>query len=126
MGFIARLFGREDEVVTVAEFDPEQVRPAIDALIDALGQLADAMDQDEAPLANPGWRGRLRDLREARGGLRLLTRRKDFSREDLFEVLTTVRPLYRGTPPRDYEHLAALNSIVVAQIEAVHLAASRD
>ncbi|NHB85815.1 hypothetical protein G7085_17965 [Tessaracoccus sp. HDW20] len=98
MGFIARLFGREDEV-TVSAFDPEQVRPAIDALIDALGQLTDAMDQDEAPLSNPGWRGRLRDLRDARGGLRLLTRNKQFTREDLFEVLTTVRPLYRAPRP---------------------------
>ena len=123
MGFISRLLGREDDVVTVTAFEPEQVRPDIDALIDALGQLADAMDQVDAPMSNPGWRGRLRDLRDARGGLRLLTRRKDFTKDDLFEVLTTVRPLYRGTPPRDYEHLAALNTVVVAGIEAVHRAA---
>ncbi len=124
MGIFARLFSREETVMTVVEFDREAVRPHLNALIDALGQLADAMDDDAARMSNPGWRGRLKDLRNARGDLRLLTRRAEFSKDELFEVLTTVRPLYRGQPPKDFAHLASLNTVVVAQIEAVHLAAN--
>ncbi len=124
MGIFGRLFSREETVMTVVEFDREAVRPHLNALIDALGQLADAMDDDAAPMSNPGWRGRLKDLRNARGDLRLLTRRAEFSKDELFEVLTTVRPLYRGQPPKDFAHLASLNTVVVAQIEAVHLAAN--
>ncbi|AQP51875.1 hypothetical protein [Tessaracoccus flavescens] len=124
MGIFARLFSREETVMTVVEFDREAVRPHLNALIDALGQLADAMDDDAARMSNPGWRGRLKDLRNARGDLRLLTRRAEFSKDELFEVLTTVRPLYRGQPPKDFAHLASLNTVVVAEIEAVHLAAN--
>lgn len=124
MGIFARLFSHEETVMTVVEFDREAVRPHLNALIDALGQLADAMDDDAARMSNPGWRGRLKDLRNARGDLRLLTRRAEFSKDELFEVLTTVRPLYRGQPPKDFAHLASLNTVVVAQIEAVHLAAN--
>lgn len=98
MGIFARLFSHEETVMTVVEFDREAVRPHLNALIDALGQLADAMDDDAARMSNPGWRGRLKDLRNARGDLRLLTRRAEFSKDELFEVLTTVRPLYRGRP----------------------------
>lgn len=124
MGIFARLFSHEETVMTVVEFDREAVRPHLNALIDALGQLADAMDDDAARMSNPGWRGRLKDLRNARGDLRLLTRRAEFSKDELFEVLTTVRPLYRGQPPKDFAHLASLNTVVVAEIEAVHLAAN--
>lgn len=127
MGIFDKLFGRSpsDDAATPTPsfFDPDAVRPTLDELIGALGELADAMDTDDAPLSNPGWRGRLRDLRDARGDLRLLTRKATFSKDDLYEVLTTVRPLYRGEPPRDFAHLQALNSRVVDGIEAVHRAA---
>lgn len=124
MGFLGRLFGREDVDVVVSDFSAESVRIPLSELIEALGDLADAMAGDDAPLANPGWRGRLRDLRNARSELRTLARNPEFTKDDLFEVLTTVRPLYRGEPPRGYEHLAPLNSNVAARIDAVHRAAS--
>ena len=76
-------------------------------------------------MSNPGWRGRLRDLRNARGELRLLSRKATFTKDDLFEVLTTVRPLYRGEPPKDFARLADLNDRVVDGIEAVYAAAAR-
>lgn len=123
MGIFDRLFKRDDGPAIVSEFNLDSTRVEVDALIDALGQLADAMDQADAPMSNPGWRGRLRDVRNARGDLRLLTRRQTFSKDDLYEVLTTVRPLYRGDPPKDFAHLASLNTVVIAQIEAVHRAA---
>jgi hypothetical protein len=82
------------------------------------------MDTEDAPMSNPGWRGRVRDLRSADGDLRMLSRRTTFEREDLFEVLVGVRPLYRGDPPPAYAHLAGLNDDVTAAIDAVD-AASR-
>lgn len=126
MGLLGKLFGRNDDVEDAppAAFDVAAVRPHIDELVVALGELADAMDAPDAPLSNPGWRGRQRDLREARGGFRLLTRRQQFTKDELYEVLTTVRPLYRGEPPKDFATLAPLNERVVAAIDAVHDAAS--
>ncbi|MDO5677330.1 MAG: hypothetical protein Q4G35_07455 [Propionibacteriaceae bacterium] len=126
MGILSKLFGRssdDDAPVTLSPFSSDGVRPSVEALMAAIGKLADAMDTDDAPLSNPGWRGRLRDLRNARGELRLLTRKPAFTKDDLFEVLTTVRPLYRGEPPKDFAHLAELNTAVVDAIEAVHQAA---
>ena len=127
MGILGKLFGRssDDAEVTPAHFDSEAVREPVDELIGALGELADAMDTEDAPMSNPGWRGRLRDLRNARGELRLLSRKPTFSKDDLFEVLTTVRPLYRGEPPKDFARLADLNDRVVDGIEAVYAAAAR-
>lgn len=126
MGILGKLFGRsqdDDAPTTLSPFDCETVRPHVDDLVLALGELADAMDAEDAPLSNPGWRGRLRDLRNARGGLRMLTRRSTFTKDDLYEELTTVRPLFRGEPPKDFAHLAELNQRVVDGIEAVHQAA---
>ena len=124
MGLFDKLLGRADQPSAPRGFDAAAIRPAISDLIEALGSLADAMDTEDAPLTNPGWRGRLRDLRNARGELRMLARKPDFSRDDLFEVLTTVRPLFRGEPPKDFAHLAALNAAVADGIERVHAAAS--
>ena len=127
MGILDKLFGRGDDQANdpaPAPFDAANVRPHIDELIAALGELADSMDTEDAPMANPGWRGRMLDRRNARGELRLLARKPTFSKDDLFEVLTTVRPLYRGEPPKDFARLADLNDRVVEGIEAVYQAAS--
>lgn len=127
MGILSKLFGRssdDDGPVVLAPFDHEAVRSPLNDLIGAMGELAEAMESDQAPMSNPGWQGRLRDLRNARGDLRLLTRKPTFTKDDLFEVLTTVRPLYRGEPPKDFAHLAHLNERVVDGIEAAHRAAS--
>lgn len=122
MGFFSRLLGRDEPEPQPSTFDCEAVRLQLNSLIGSLGLLADAMDHEDAPLSNPGWRGRLRDLRDARGDLRILTRKATFDKDALFEVLSTIRPLYRGEPPKDFAHLAELNTAVVDGIEAVHLA----
>lgn len=128
MGILDKLFGRDKDVddhLPAKDFDSAAVRLHVDELIIALGELAEGMDTPEAPLTNPGWRGRLRDLRESRGDLRILTRRSAFAKDDLYEVLTCVRPIYRGEPPKDFAHLAPLNERVVEAIESVHRAASQ-
>ncbi len=125
MGLLDKILGRGGAADdTPGPFDCERVKAAIGPLATALGALADAMDTDDAPMSNPGWSGRVRDLRNAGGQLRMLAGRTSFEREDLFDVLVGVRPLYRGAPPAAYAHLSGLNDDVTAAIEAVH-AASR-
>ena len=124
MGLLDKILGRGGAADdTPGPFDCERVKAAIGPLATALGALADAMDTDGAPMSNPGWSGRVRDLRNASGQLRMLASRPSFEREDLFDVFVGVRPLYRGTPPASYAHLSSLNDDVVAAIEAVHAAA---
>lgn len=123
MGWLNKLFGAATNDAQTQQFDSSAVRPALNELIDALGALAEAMDTPDAPLSNPGWRGRLRDVRNARGDLRLLTRRPDFERDDLYEVLTTVRPVYRGQPPKDFARLSTANERVISAIDALYAAA---
>ena len=89
---------------------------------DPLGEL-DGLQPFGALFQYPASDGRVRDLRGSRADLRLLSGRGTFERDDLFEVLVGVRPLYRGTPPAAFAHLAALNDEVRAAIEAVHAAA---
>ncbi len=127
MGLLDKILGRGGAAAADAgpgPFDCEAVKDALVPLVDALGALADAMDTDDAPMTNPGWSGRVRDLRGSRADLRLLMSRGSFERDDLFEVLVGVRPLYRGAPPAAFAHLAGLNDDVRSAIEAVH-AASR-
>lgn len=124
MGFLDRLLRRDDDGdVVLSPFSPDQVRPQLSGLIEALTALIDAMETPDSPMSNPGWRGRLRDLHSSRGDLRMLAR-KNFTRDDLFEVLTCVRPVYRGTPPKEFVRLSHLNDEVIAAIEDVHSAAS--
>lgn len=124
MGILDRLLRRDDDGdVVLSPFTPDQVRPELSSLIEALTALIDSMETPESPLSNPGWRGRLRDLHSSRGDLRMLARR-EFSRDDLFEVLTCVRPIYRGTPPKEFARLEPLNDQVIAAIERVHDAAA--
>lgn len=126
MGFLDRLLRRDDDgEVVLSPFSPDRVRPELSGLIEALTALIDAMETPDSPLSNPGWRGRLRDLHSSRGDLRMLARR-DFTRDELFEVLTCVRPVYRGTPPKEFVRLSDLNEQVIAAIERVHAAASVD
>lgn len=125
MGIFDKLFGRSSATQQPAarQFDAEAVRPSLTNLADALGELADAMDTPDSPMHNPGWLGRVRDLRDARGGIRILLKQPTFERDDVFEAVITARPLFRGTPPQQYAHLEALNARVIEAIDAVHEAA---
>ncbi|MFT3887206.1 MAG: hypothetical protein QM713_03460 [Arachnia sp.] len=125
MGLLDRILGRgaAEEDTPPAPFDCTAAKAAIGPLADALGALAEAMDTEDAPTANPGWRGRLKDLRGSAVDLRQLAKRGSFQREELFDVLVGVRPLYRGTAPDAYAHLAAQNEAVVRAIAAVEDAA---
>lgn len=121
MGLFDKLFGGSPRGAQ-GQFDRERVLGAVQPLIAALDALANTMKAEESNRCNPGWEGRLRDLRSSSAALELLKRNPSFEKDDLFEVLTTVRPLFRGAPPAGFEHLADLNAAVVAGIEGVHAA----
>lgn len=117
MGWLGRLFkgGQEDEDAPVVErpLDLEVRRAQLSDLDAALTALLEAMDAPPAPIDNPGWRGRRGDLTVTRSSVRTLRDATTFTRDDLFEVLTTIRPVFgRGQAPAGLEHLAALSERV--------------
>ena len=77
-----------------------------------LEELIEAMQAQTARMENPGWRGRVRDYSYALGGVRELLGHP--TRDGLYEVLGSVRPLYRGPVPQGYEALAGLNERLLA------------
>lgn len=72
-----------------------------------LEEMVEAMQSQTARMDNPGWRGRARDYSYALGGVRELLGHP--TRDGLYDVLGSVRPLYRGPVPEGYEALADLN-----------------
>ena len=81
-------------------------------LLTTLEEIVDAMQSQTARMDNPGWRGRARDYVYAIGGVRELLGHP--TRDGLYEVLGSVRPLYRGPAPGGYEALAGLNERLLA------------
>ena len=81
-------------------------------LCTTLEEIVDAMQSQTARMDNPGWRGRARDYLYALGGVRELLGHP--TRDGLYEVLGSVRPLYRGPVPEGYEALAGLNERLLA------------
>jgi len=77
-----------------------------------LEEIVEAMQSQTARMDNPGWRGRARDYSYALGGVRELLGHP--TRDGLYEVLGSVRPLYRGPVPDGYEALAGLNERLLA------------
>lgn len=77
-----------------------------------LEELVDAMQSQTARMDNPGWRGRARDYSYALGGVRELFGHP--TRDGLYDVLGSVRPLFRGPAPEGYEALAGLNERLLA------------
>ena len=77
-----------------------------------LKELVEAMQAQTARMDNPGWRGRALDYSYALGGVRELLGHP--TRDGLYEVVGSVRPLYRGPVPEGYEALAGLNVRLLA------------
>lgn len=118
MGLFSKLFGRDEEA-PVREIDVDAKRKELVELEDALGALARRMRDDEFPVDNPGWQGRLKDLFAARADTQRLESKPDLTRQDILDHVVGVRPLYRGEPSPLYAPLAAENDRVVAALEAL-------
>jgi hypothetical protein len=106
---LARVRGASDDDSPVVERPLNMgVRAAqLTELRTTLKEIVEAMQAQTARMDNPGWRGRARDYSYGLGGVRELLDHP--TRDGLYEVLGSVRPLYRGPVPEGYEALADLN-----------------
>jgi hypothetical protein len=100
----------DDEVDEGADpvVDREARRPQLDELDEALRALARQLAADTDRMRNPGWSGRVADLRAlAREAVDLGA--TEFSRAELLDVVASVGPLPRGA---EYEPFAAAQARV--------------
>src|SRR5664280_961685 len=116
---LARVRGASDDDSPVVE-RPLNMDVRAGQLADlrtALEEIVEAMQAQTARMDNPGWRGRARDYTYALGGIRELLGHP--TRDGLYEVVGSVRPLYRGQVPDGYEALAGLNERLLAALAAL-------
>ncbi len=112
---VSRFRGGNDETPVAERPLNMDVRgPQLTELRVTLEELVAAMQSNTARMDNPGWRGRARDYTYALGGIRELMGAP--TRDGLYDVLGSVRPLYRGPVPEGYEELAALNDRLLAAL----------
>lgn len=125
MGFLSKLFGKgdakidDDVPVAPTAVNLEVRRAQLAELSSALKALRLEMMEPGNPLGNPGWKGRIDDLGGAGFDIDRLAGRT-FGRDDMYEGLCGVRPLYRGKAPEAYAHLAAHNQRVIDALEALY------
>ncbi|HSK26765.1 MAG TPA: hypothetical protein VK894_07640 [Jiangellales bacterium] len=127
MGLLDRLRGRdpEDDGAAAVEapeppLDAETRGAQLDALEQALRTLSRAM-ADDAHIANPGWSGRVDDLRFAANEAGRLSH-EGFTRADLLDLVNQVRPLYPpglATPPAEYAAYAEMQAQVLDAVAAL-------
>lgn len=107
--------GSGDEAVVERPVDVEARKSQLTELEDALRTLARAMTSRDDLMTNPGWRGRVDDLRFAANEASRLSG-SGFDRTALLDLAAEVRPLYRGTNvPAEYapyvdEHERVVNA----------------
>jgi hypothetical protein len=111
---LARVRGASDDDSPVVErpLNMDVRAGQLTELRTTLKEIVEAMQAQTARMDNPGWRGRARDYSYALGGVRELLDHP--TRDGLYEVLGSVRPLYRGPVPEGYEALADLNARLLA------------
>ncbi len=115
---LTRVRGGDDDTPVSDRLLNMDVRAAqLNELRSTLEELVSAMQAQTARMDNPGWRGRARDYTYALGGVRDVLGTP--TREGLYEVLGSVRPLYRGSVPEGYEALAGLNERLLAALAAL-------
>lgn len=120
---VKEMFSRDVGVDTppVIRLDMDARRAQLDELENALRLLARAMAAEEERMSNPGWRGRVEDLRFAANEAGRLGH-EGFDRAALHDLTAQVRPLYAGdSAPVEYapyadEHERVL--VAVAQLRA--------
>jgi hypothetical protein len=115
---LARVRGGDDEAPVADRPLNMDVRAAqLNELRATLEEIIHAMESQTDRMDNPGWRGRARDYSYALGGVRDVLGTP--TRDGLYEVLGSVRPLYRGPVPMGYEALADLNERLLAALAAL-------
>jgi hypothetical protein len=116
--------GRDHEPVEPVELsqsplDVDSRRAQLDELGAALTALVRAMSADTDRMRNPGWRGRVEDLRFGAAEAARLSRR-GFDRVALLDLAAEVRPLYGSGPvPPEYAPYQAAHERVTAAAQAL-------
>lgn len=122
MGLLSKLFSRDDDSPVVSRaVDREACRAQLTELADALDELRSAMRAPGSPQNNPGWDGRVRDFTQASNGARMLCDRPVITHDELYDHLSTVRPLFRGNPPAEFSHLVVQNQRVSIALDTLVL-----
>jgi len=116
---LARVRGGDDSDRPVADrpLNLDARVPQLTELRTTLEEMVVAMESQTARMDNPGWRGRARDYSYALGGVRDVIHTP--TRDGLYELLGSVRPLFRGPVPEGYEALAELNERLLAALAAL-------
>lgn len=116
--------GRDQETampVEIAEaaLDVDARRAQLDELSAALTVLVRAMSADGDRMRNPGWLGRIEDLRFGAAEAARLSRR-GFDQAALLDLAAEVRPLYGSGPiPPEYAPYQAEHERVTAAAQAL-------
>jgi hypothetical protein len=109
----------EDQPAADLPVDVDARRAQLAELTAALTELTRAMSSDQARIANPGWRGRIEDLRFAAAEASRLNRR-GFDRAALLDLVAEVRPLYGPGPvPPEYTTYQIAHERVVAAAQVL-------
>jgi len=111
--------GQDTEVAVEPRLDTEARRAQLDELEQALRALARQMAARDELMVNPGWRGRVEDLRFAAGEAARLSR-SGFDRAALDDLAAQVRPLYGPGPvPPEYAPHQEAHDRVLAAVAAI-------
>ncbi len=116
MGFLKKLFGRDEEEDEVPiTLDLDRRRPQLLRLEKALDALAAGMRTNHTT-DDPGWRGRVNEYSRLAGEAMAL-RESTPSREQLLDLVFEIRPVFTGPVPPGLERLVPLQDEVVAAAE---------
>ncbi len=113
MGFLKKLFGRdeEDEEVPIT-LDLDRRRPQLLRLEKALDALAAEMRNDHTT-DDPGWRGRVNEYSRLAGEA-MTVRKGTPTRDDVLDLVFEVRPVFTGAIPPGMEAIGPLQAEVMA------------
>ena len=114
MGFLKRLFGRDDddaEEVPIT-LDLERRRPQLLRLEKALDALAAEMRTNHTT-DDPGWRGRVNEYSRLAGET-MTVRKGTPTRDEVLDLVFEVRPVFTGAIPPGMEAIGPLQAEAMA------------
>ena len=113
MGFLKKLFGRDQEEEEVPiTLDVERRRPQLLRLEKALDALATEMRTNHTT-DDPGWRGRVNEYSRLAGEA-MTVRKGTPTRDEVLDLVFEVRPVFTGDIPPGMEKLGPLQAEVMA------------
>ena len=113
MGFLKKLFGRDEEAEDVPiTLDLDRRRPQLLRLEKALDALAAEMRTDHTT-DDPGWRGRVNEYSRLAGEV-MTVRKGTPTRDEVLDLVFEVRPVFTGEIPPGMEAIGPLQAEVMA------------